>query len=142
MALDTFLLLEADTQRPVSAARAQDLQERLQRALEQSANVQPGKRGMSRHQKHFQVVPRIVFQTVGGRTQMALVATDRPGLLAAVAQVMLRAEVRVHDARIATFGERVEDFFALTDRRNAPLAPEQQERLLQALLARIGPTHS
>jgi [protein-PII] uridylyltransferase len=54
---------------------------------------------------------------------------------------MVRAEVRVHDARIATFGERVEDFFQLTDRHNAPLSPAQQERLLQALLSRIGPTH-
>jgi [protein-PII] uridylyltransferase len=141
MALDTFLLLEADTQRPASEARALELQERLQRALEQSAGVQPGKRSMSRHQKHFQVVPRIVFQTAGDRTQMALVATDRPGLLAAVAQVMVHAEVRVHDARIATFGERVEDFFQLADRNDAPLSPAHQERLLQALLLRIGPTH-
>ncbi len=140
MAQDTFLLLDADTQRPASTLRARELQERLQRALKQSASVQPGKRSMSRHQKHFQVPPRIVFQTAGGRTQMALVATDRPGLLAAVAQVMVEADVRVHDARIATFGERVEDFFQLADRNNAPLAAPQQERLLQALLERIAPT--
>ena len=140
MAMDTFLLLEADTQRPASVERAQELQERLQRALQQSAGVQPGKRGMSRHQKYFQAVPRIEFQTAGERTQMALVATDRPGLLAAVAQVMVRNVVRVHDARIATFGERVEDFFQLTDRDNAPLSAAQQGRLLQALLARIGPS--
>jgi [protein-PII] uridylyltransferase len=45
----------------------------------------------------------------------------------------------VHDARIATFGERVEDFFQLTDRHDAPLDASRQERLLQALLTRIGP---
>jgi [protein-PII] uridylyltransferase len=44
----------------------------------------------------------------------------------------------VHDARIATFGERVEDFFQLTDRHDAPLGEPQQERLRQALLARLG----
>jgi [protein-PII] uridylyltransferase len=139
MALDTFLLLEADSQHPASAARAEELQQRLQRALTQSAGVQPSKRGMSRHQKHFQMTPKISFHAAGDRTQLALVGTDRPGLLAAVAQVMLNTDVRVHDARIATFGERVEDFFQLTDRRNAPLDAAQQERLLQALLARIGP---
>jgi [protein-PII] uridylyltransferase len=53
---------------------------------------------------------------------------------------MLHTAVRVHDARIATFGERVEDFFQLTDRHNAPLGAAQQERLLQALLERIGVT--
>ncbi|HEY1589029.1 MAG TPA: [protein-PII] uridylyltransferase, partial [Rhodanobacter sp.] len=139
MALDTFLLLDADSQQPVGAARAEELQQRLQRALAQSSGVQPSKRGMSRHQKHFQMTPQISFHAAGDRTQLALVGADRPGLLAAVAQVMLHAEVRVHDARIATFGERVEDFFQLTDRHNAPLGIAQQERLLQALLERIGP---
>jgi [protein-PII] uridylyltransferase len=52
---------------------------------------------------------------------------------------MLGEDVRVHDARIATFGERVEDFFQLTDRANAPLDASRQERLLRALLERIGP---
>ena len=139
LALDTFLLLDSDSQQPVSTARAEELQQRLQRALTQSSGVQPSKRGMSRHQKHFQMTPQISFHAAGDRTQLALVGTDRPGLLAAVAQVMLHTEVRVHDARIATFGERVEDFFQLTDRHNAPLGVAQQERLLQALLERIGP---
>ena len=101
--------------------------------------MQPCKRNMTRHQKHFQTPPRITFHAAGDRTQLALVGTDRPGLLAAVAQVMLNTEVRVHDARIATFGERVEDFFQITDRYNAPLIAVQQERLLQALMSSIGP---
>ena len=59
MALDTFLLLEADSQQPASEMRADELQQRLQRALAQSSGVQPSKRGMSRHQKHFQMAPRM-----------------------------------------------------------------------------------
>jgi [protein-PII] uridylyltransferase len=139
MALDTFLLLDADSQQPVSVARAEELQQRLLRALAQSAGVLPSKRGMSRHQKHFQMTPKISFHAAGDRTQLALVGTDRPGLLAAVAQVMSNVGVRVHDARIATFGERVEDFFQLTDHHDAPLDTDRQTRLLHALLERIGP---
>ncbi|MFA6228690.1 MAG: [protein-PII] uridylyltransferase [Rhodanobacter sp.] len=139
MALDTFLLLEADSQQPASPARAEELQQRMQRALAQSSGVLPSKRSMSRHQKHFQMTPKISFNAAGGRTQLAFVGTDRPGLLAAVAQVMLSEQVRVHDARIATFGERVEDFFQLTDLHNESLDVAHRERLLQALLARIGP---
>ncbi len=139
MALDTLLLLDADSQQPVSAARAEELQQRLQRALAQSAGVQPSKRGLSRHQKHFQMTPQISFHAAGDRTQLALVGADRPGLLAAVAQVMLATGVRVHDARIATFGERVEDFFQLTDRHDKPLDEALQDRLLRALQERIGP---
>ncbi len=142
MAQDTFLLLEADSQQPASATRAQELQQRLQRALAQPVPVMPTKRGLSRHFKHFQMTPRIVFNAAAGRTQMALVCTDRPGLLAAVAQVLLEVGVRVHDARIATFGERVEDFFQLADRSNAPLSAAQQQRLHQALLARLGDAKS
>ena len=139
MALDTFLLLEADSQQPASPARAEELQQRMQRALAQSSGVLPSKRGMSRHQKHFQMTPKISFNAAGGRTQLAFVGTDRPGLLAAMAQVMLSEQVRVHDARIATFGERVEDFFQLTDRHNGALDVAHRERLLQALLDRLGP---
>ena len=138
-AMDTFLLLEAENQKPASPERAEELQQRLHRALLQSAPIMPPRRSMSRHLKHFQMTPRIDFKQSGGRTQMALVCSDRPGLLAAVTQVMMSCEVRVHDARIATFGERVEDFFQLTDRRNAPLGETQQQRLWQALVERIGP---
>jgi [protein-PII] uridylyltransferase len=138
LALDTFLLLEAESQQPATPARAQELQQRMARALAQTAPVHPAKRSLSRQLKHFQMTPRISFHAAGERTQLALVCTDRPGLLAAVAQVMLETGVRVHDARIATFGERVEDFFQITDCRNAPLGPELQAHLLQALMARIG----
>ncbi|GLQ52193.1 [protein-PII] uridylyltransferase [Dyella flava] len=138
-AMDTFLLLEAETQKPATPERADELHQRLQRALAQSAPIMPPRRSMSRHLKHFQMTPRIDFKQSGGRTQMALVCSDRPGLLAAVTQVMMTCEVRVHDARIATFGERVEDFFQLTDRRNAPLGETQQQRLWHALAERIGP---
>jgi [protein-PII] uridylyltransferase len=85
------------------------------------------------------MAPQISFHAAGDRTQLALVGTDRPGLLAAVAQVMRETGVRVHDARIATFGERVEDFFQLTDRHDAPLDERLQQRLLQAIMQRIGP---
>jgi len=138
MAMDTFLLLEADGQQPASADRAEELRSRMQRALAQSGQILPPRRSMSRQLKHFQMPPRIDFRQADGRTRMALVCSDRPGLLAAVAQVLVACAVRVHDARIATFGERVEDFFQLSDRADAPLDETQQERLRQSLLARLG----
>ena len=138
MAQDTFLLLEADTQQPAGERRAEELQQRLARALAQPATVQPTRHGLSRRLKHFQMIPRIVFSDAGQRTQMALVCTDRPGLLAAVAQVLLQVQVRVHDARIATFGERAEDFFQLSDRHDAPLDTAVRQQLRDALLRKLG----
>ena len=139
LAMDTFLLLEADSQMPASPMRADELRQRLLRALAETKPVLPARRGLHRHLKHFQMAPRVAFSAVGERTQMALVCTDRPGLLAVVAQVLLEVGVRVHDARIATFGERVEDFFQLTDRHNEPLGEAQQDALREVLLRRIGP---
>jgi [protein-PII] uridylyltransferase len=111
----------------------------MQRALAQGGQILPPRRSMSRQLKHFQMPPRIDFRQAGdSRTRMALVCSDRPGLLAAVAQVLVACDARVHDARIATFGERVEDFFQLTDRSDAPLGEAQQQHLRQALLARLG----
>ncbi|KAF1005087.1 MAG: Bifunctional uridylyltransferase/uridylyl-removing enzyme [Luteibacter sp.] len=138
MALDTFLLLESDSQAPASLQRADELRTRMLRALDQPAGHAPPKRSLSRHLRHFQMAPRIEFVDTGERTQLALVCTDRPGLLAAVAQALAEAGVRVHDARIATFGERVEDFFQLTDRSNAPLSPDRREILRTCLLRHIG----
>jgi [protein-PII] uridylyltransferase len=68
---------------------------------------------------------------------LSLVCTDRPGLLADVTRVLRDQRLRVHDARIATFGERAEDVFQLTDERDAPLAESQQQALRTALLASL-----
>jgi [protein-PII] uridylyltransferase len=43
----------------------------------------------------------------------------------------------VHDARIATFGERAEDVFQITDERDAVLDDTRQQALREALLATI-----
>ena len=137
-ALDTFLLLESDSQAPATLQRAEELRGRMLHALEQPVGHGPTKRSLSRHLRHFQMTPRIEFVDAGERTQLALVCTDRPGLLAAVAQALAEAEVRVHDARIATFGERVEDFFQLTDRNDAPLSPDHREIVRTCLLRHIG----
>ncbi len=76
---------------------------------------------------------------MSGRTQLALVCSDRPGLLAAIAQTLRERAVRVHDARIATFGERVEDFFLLTDDYNRPLSKPECDALRDTLTARVAP---
>lgn len=89
-------------------------------ALRDPAIVKPAKRALPRQLRHFRVPARVDFDTLddGSRTRLSLVCTDRPGLLADVAQVLRKHRLSVHDARIATFGERVEDFFLLADERD------------------------
>ena len=74
---------------------------------------------------------------------LSLVCTDRPGLLADIAQLLRAHRLRVHDARIATFGERAEDVFRITDEQDRPLSAEAAQALHDALIARIdGETHA
>jgi [protein-PII] uridylyltransferase len=46
---------------------------------------------------------------------------------------MVACGIRIHDARIATMGDRVEDAFILSDAQNAPLDREKRTELLQTL---------
>ena len=141
-ALDTFTVLEAGTQLPVPAERASGLHDTLVRALgAPTLRTQPARRGLTRRLRHFQRPPRIDFHGEESQrlTRLALVCSDRPGLLVAIAQAFRDVGVRVHDARIATFGDQVEDFFELSDRHDAPLDGSLQESLRAALQRHLAP---
>jgi [protein-PII] uridylyltransferase len=130
---DSFEVLPTDPARPVASA---DLERKLHAVLSAPLDmIRPARRTQPRHLRHFRIVPQVGFEeTAAGRTAMGLVCTDRPGLLADIAQVLRAQRLRVHDARIATFGEKAEDVFHLTDERNLALDPDRQHALREALL--------
>ena len=137
--LDSFQALPVQTERaqieripsPEHVAQA------LRKAIRHPDAVRPTRRALPRRLRHFNIAPRVEFSEAGALTRMTLVAADRPGLLADVAQVLRAQRLRVHDARIATFGERVEDFFLISDNRDAALGAEQQDGLRGALIAAV-----
>ncbi len=101
----------------------------------ESAAPAPGR--VSRHSRHFPVAPTVHLQPdeSGHHYMLSLVATDRVGLLYAVARVLARHGVNVLTAKILTLGERVEDVF-LIDGQKLGQAREQlqlETDLLQAL---------
>lgn len=137
MSLDTFQVLAVNDRGVGRDELARTISRRLSDILARPlAQVRPSRRALPRHLRHFHVPTRVEFETLAnGRSQLTLVCTDRPGLLAEVAQVLRQQRVRVHAARIATFGERVEDFFQLTDEHDLALqAPQTLHDLRTALL--------
>jgi [protein-PII] uridylyltransferase len=96
---------------------ADEVARAIEVALRDPSRVRPARRLAPSRLRHFPVPTRVEFDGDGatGRTRLSLVCSDRPGLLARIAQVLRRHKLGVHDARIATFGERVEDFFLLAD---------------------------
>lgn len=135
---DTFQCVPIDPQRPVDAASvAQRLASAL--ATDDLSRVRPPRRAQPGHLRHFRMRPQIDFADAanGRRTLMSLVCTDRPGLLADLAQVLRTQRLRVHDARIATFGERAEDVFLLTDEVDRPLDETRRQALRDLLLNQL-----
>jgi [protein-PII] uridylyltransferase len=138
MSLDTFQVLDAGTEFVAPERRAATISETLREALRQPAlRAVPSRRAMPRQLRHFRVPMQIEFSPSGDRTEMTLVCSDRPGLMAQVAAVLRTHGLRVHDARIATFGERVEDFFQITDEADTALSLDQSEALRAALKAAL-----
>jgi len=139
MGMDNFLVLDANS-RVLDSGTVERLRSTLEETLRQNPYpVSVGTLRPASRLKHFHIPTRIEFRedAQSGRTQLALVCSDRPGLLAAVAQVFRARKLRVHDARIATFGERVEDFFQLTDEYNRPLGAPECAALREALAERL-----
>jgi len=56
-----------------------------------------------------------------------------------VAFVLRNQRLRVHDARIATFGERAEDMFVISDEHDHALTESARQQLQDAMLACLDP---
>jgi len=57
---------------------------------------------------------------------MEVVSQDQPGLLARIAMALVDCKAQLLNAKIATFGERVEDIFYITTEDNKPLESVEQ----------------
>ena len=127
MTLDSYVV---DDIAPSSARRSrhQEIRTALQRGLRNPADVPRNVRRLAKRQlKHFTIPVEVNFTSDASRqhTVMEVIAADRPGLLARIGWALADARVRIRNAKIATFGERAEDVFYVTDQHNRPL-PENR----------------
>jgi len=138
--LDTYLILEGSGEPMTDDYRIADVRAALEAALadpehlpEQTARQTP------RRVRHFDIPLAVTTEQrpEHGMTAIELTAGDQPGLLASVARAFLAAGVRVHNARIATVGERVNDVFFTTTETNHPLDAAAIEAVERELAQRI-----
>ena len=79
---------------------------------------------------------------VNNRTVLELVAADRPGLLLQVGKVFEDQRVALHNAKIATLGERAEDVFFITTLNYRRLDETRCNRLVEAIESKLSsPAH-
>lgn len=136
-ALDSFVVLPINAQRDLRSladlvehelAHALDQGEQTAVARAQSSNKRP-----SRLSRAFPFAPVVELQPDEGSQhwRLALVATDRPGLLAELAHTFAQFNVSLQMAKVMTLGERVEDVFVISG--DALSQPRQQRQFQRAV---------
>jgi [protein-PII] uridylyltransferase len=115
-ALDTFLVLgkgrEAHYRDMIAAIEAE-----LALELQSDAALGPPRGGrLSRRVRHFPISPVVDIRPDerGTYQVLSVVASDRPGLLYAVARTLAGYHINLHTARINTLGDRAEDVFLIS----------------------------
>lgn len=141
-AWNIFQIMDAQGQ-PLNPSDACRLETELSEQLQQR-DIRPlNPRPIPRRLRPFITESEILFETVQTddttKTRLEIITTDRPGLLSAIAGAMLKVGVRLYDARVATFGQRVEDIFLIANRDGSELSDEQRLELESFLRAELDP---
>jgi [protein-PII] uridylyltransferase len=119
----------------VNELDGEELVRRLCMATSEERPRAPVQRKMPRRLRHFTATPEVRFTADPDQagTVLQLRCNDQPGLLSRVAAAIYRQNVQVHNARIATFGERVEDTFLISDTDHQPLTEDAMAALGEAI---------
>jgi [protein-PII] uridylyltransferase len=115
----------------VNELDGEELVRRLCMATSEERPRAPVQRKMPRRLRHFTATPEVRFTADPDQagTVLQLRCNDQPGLLSRVAAAIYQQNVQVHNARIATFGERVEDTFLISDADHQPLTEDVMDAL-------------
>jgi len=92
---------------------------------------------LSRRVRHFPISPAVDIRPDerGAYHSLSIVASDRPGLLYAVARILARYHINLQTARINTLGDRAEDVFLVSGETlaNSKKVLQLEQELLEAL---------
>ena len=138
---NTFTVLEADGS-VIGHNRERILQinNRMSHTLTKPARFPDLiKRRTPRQLRHFSMDPVILIShKISSRQAIVdITATDRPGLLALIGKTFTRLELQVHSAKIATFGEKVEDSFTITDKQGQPITDAKHSEKICRMLRTV-----
>ncbi|HWK53963.1 MAG TPA: HD domain-containing protein, partial [Hyphomicrobiales bacterium] len=131
----TFMVLEADgTPLVLSKPRQSEIKSMLQ-CYVVATQALPGSRRSppTRKQRHFTRDSVTTLTNIESKPYSILEvrSLDRPGLLAVIGHIFVELHINMHNAKITTLGENVEDVFLITDEHNRPLRDPAMIDLLQ-----------
>ncbi|WP_111980108.1 [protein-PII] uridylyltransferase [Algibacillus agarilyticus] len=133
MAVDTFIILE-DNGSLATGERQNDAIIAVQNAISAGVDFIINER-IPRKMKQFNVPTKIFWleSEYHDRTLMELEALDTPGLLAKIGKVFLDNHIMIHSAKVATIGEKAEDFFVLSDNEGNQLTNDIKQSLAEQI---------
>jgi [protein-PII] uridylyltransferase len=135
--LDTYIILDEQNQIIFDQQKLTDIQNALYTHLSKPKQLPPiSKKRLPRAMSHFEISPQITYSEdrINHHTQLFLITNDRPGLLATISSIFLDLCIHLHNAKIATAGERVEDMFYITNKSGLPLTTNEKELLKENLI--------
>ena len=119
--LDTFVVLETNGELITSKLRCDEIRDKILSELKLSKRLATKNKMVQKRQlRSFLIPTKILFETdkKNNRTVMEVITIDRPGILSNIGAAMEHCGVKLQGAKIATFGERVEDIFYIQSYEN------------------------
>lgn len=140
-ALDSYVVLCEDQQAQLTNKKGEALKQTLLNHLTPPISI-PNQiiRQQSRRQKQINLKPKISFikDHYKSRTELHLVMIDKSGLLATISNIFTALDIEIHNARISTSSEHVEDSFHISY-QGKPLSEALEHQLTKALISSLAP---
>lgn len=131
---DSFYVLKDNDEAYLNSREIKTIQKAVRQVINQSdeADIIVRKR-IPRQFKYFSVKTTIKFYAdeYSGLTRLEVTTADRPGLLAAIGEAFKQTKSKIHDARITTLGEKVEDTFIISNYNDQPIDDKQQREIIR-----------
>ena len=94
---------------------------------------------IGRREKQFKYASEILFDNNNHErsTTMTVKSTDQTGILSQIAMILDQYHVNIISAKIATYGERIEDIFDITNTTGKKLTADEQQTLQESIIKQL-----
>lgn len=140
MTLVIMYFLDRETMSFVDESQHTDIQQCIAQQLElDTPDIELNSTGnalQSRRVRCFQTPTEITFTQLNeNRTELSITTKDIPGLLSRIGYALRASNLRLHDAKIHTVGEKAEDTFIISNTENRAINdPHVKERFSSTLI--------
>lgn len=123
-ALHNYLVLDQNDSAVCTDEQRREIEITLKEQLVAPVKARdPSKTHLPRALKQFPIPTQVNFPAIrpGQNTILEVIAQDRPGFLYQIAVIFEKCDIKLHNAKIATYGARIEDIFFVSDLANKPI---------------------